>query len=81
MDENEADPILTTIDASTGEVNLCLSMNLEWFDLFRQGVVGICWLVPHPDGSGAWAVQYRQSPPVTAAHVEEAKEAMEDGDE
>lgn len=81
MDETE--PILTTIDAATGEVNLCLSMDLEWFDLMRSGIVGVCWLVPHPDQSGAWGIKYRQSPPVTAAHVEEAKHALEEeeGDE
>ena len=59
----------TTIDADTGRVDLPMNMSLEWFDKFREGVVGIITLVPAGEGDGCWTLLFQESPDVVKSAI------------
>lgn len=64
----------TTIDPDTGRVDVPMNLTLEWFDRFREGIVGIVTLVPAELGDGTWTFTVEDVPAVNEAAIQAAAE-------
>lgn len=71
------DGYITTIDADTGRVDVPMNMSLEWFDRFREGIVGIITLVPADCDDGTWTLTVQDVPAVNEAAIRAAEEEAE----
>ena len=68
----------TWIDPDTGSVELPLHLALEWFDKFRQGVVGVITLIP--DQEGGWTMTIGPAEGMIDAAVEKVRQQQDTDD-